>query len=599
MKLWKAIAITPAMLLAVTQFSGPAKAGFPKIPTVEVPKITTDPSEAWSKAMYKVNSLSQEGINALPGLIDDGDNAEKVKDKLDKAKKKYDDAKKYYVTVPDPKSTNEGANNYYLQLEQGVKNGYLALACLHAHAPIAKSFGEGKPVKNDKLDAYDKAAKAFTAGAIGEDGAREAKGWMDTAIHFRELNPQVADKKLKGELDIKRQAESAAEKSAMDALFAHLESWAPIMKEGVKPVPAEALADYDAKLQALVAFRPEAPLYFNDKKWDALAYNAWFLGGDAAKAEIAKLWEGEIIASGTTSSKTFKVTVKAEPGMCYAFVPNWIERGGEQKLDTDWRAKKDGAYAHLFNVENRITDGSFTTTQNVGRGFCATRAVTIDLIGTLEYAGSNKGIEHHIVRWSKDKLPMNIAARLYTWTTDDCDAAHWKDRFMNPLPGTFYYGRGLPFVGKESPDGKEGAGNEVAVPDAWKFESGWAEPSGYGSWRTTCGGEDALNPLGKQLEACFIANDKSFEPKFDAAVKAVERATILSYDGAVARRDAIDQQWAKAQDTRCMPIAKKISAQMNTAYNELVDYFKNTKPVPTLDVKGFKRKQDVAVERSK
>ena len=62
MKLWKAIAITPAMLLAVTQFSGTAEAGFPKIPKVEVPKVTTDPSEAWGQAMWKVNSLSQEGI---------------------------------------------------------------------------------------------------------------------------------------------------------------------------------------------------------------------------------------------------------------------------------------------------------------------------------------------------------------------------------------------------------------------------------------------------------------------------------------------------------------------------------------------------------
>ena len=137
MKLWKAVAFTPALLLAVTQFDGSAEAGFPKIPTpkIEVPKVTTDPSEAWGQAMWKVNSLSQEGLNQLPGQIDEGDDAGKAKGKLDKAKKKYDEAKKYYATVPDPKSVNEGATNYYLQLEQGVKNGYLAVACLQAYKP--------------------------------------------------------------------------------------------------------------------------------------------------------------------------------------------------------------------------------------------------------------------------------------------------------------------------------------------------------------------------------------------------------------------------------------------------------------------------------
>jgi len=51
MKLWKTIAITPALLLGVAQFAGSAEAGFPKIPKVEVPKITTDPSEARGQAM--------------------------------------------------------------------------------------------------------------------------------------------------------------------------------------------------------------------------------------------------------------------------------------------------------------------------------------------------------------------------------------------------------------------------------------------------------------------------------------------------------------------------------------------------------------------
>ncbi len=600
MKLWKAMAFAPTMLIALAPLAQPANAGFPKIPKpkIAVPDVPTDPSQAWSQAMYKVNSLSQEGLNALPGGVSEESDPEKVKDKLDKGKKKYEEAKKYYTTVPDPRSVNEGATNYYLELEARVNNGYLALACLKTYKPIAKSFGEGKPVKDDKLDAFDAASKAYIAKAIGEDGARDAKSWQDTAVKFRELNPQVAEKKLKGELDIKRQAESAAEKAAMDALYKHITSWVPVMKENVKPIDAAALADYDTKLKELVAFRAEAPLFFDDKKWEALNYNAWFLGGDAAKAELAKLWEGEVVASGTTSKKEFKVNLKAEAGMCYALVPQWIERGGESKMEGDWRAKKDGAYAHLFRVEQRLTEGSFTTTRNIGHGLCATKPVTIDFEGELEYAGSNKGIEYHIVRWEKSKFPLIIASRLYTWTTDDCDPNHWKDRFMNPIPGTFYYGSGLPVVGKDNPDGSEGGGSEVTVPEAWKFKEGWMAPGSYSSWRTQCGGEDALNPLGKQLEACFIANDKAFEPKWNAANAAVERATILTHEGAVARRDAIDTQWQKAQETKCMPIAKKITAQMIAAYNELVDYYKTQKPVPQLDVKGFKRKQELAVERS-
>ncbi len=588
MKLWTAIiAIAPALVIASVSTSE-VRAEFPfKKPKIEVPKVTTDPSEAWSKAMWKVNSLAQEGINQLPGLIDESDDAGKVKTRLDKATKKYEEARKYYVTVPDPRSVNEGASNYYLQLEAAVKNGRLALACLSAYKPIAKSFGEGKPVKDDKLDAFDGAARAYQEGAVGEDGAREAKGWMDTAVAFRELNPQVAEKKLKGELAIKRAAEDKAEKDAMDALFAQLKAWKAIIAEGTRPVPAEELAAYDQQLQALVAYRPEAPLYFDDAKWDVLAYNATFLEGDAQQAEIAKLWGGEIVQSGTTSKKDFKLTVKAEAERCYAFLPTFVERGGKATLEADWRAKKDGQWAHMWEIQ-----------KPKARGFCANKPVSVDLFGKLDYAGTkNAGIAWHIVSWDKSALPMAVASRLYTWTTDTCEPNHWKDKFMNPVPGTFYYGRGVPVVGGKNPDGTDGGGSDVAVPDAWKFEDGWMAPGSYSSWRTHCGGEDALNPLGKQLEACFIANDKAFQPKYDAAVAAVERATLLTYDAAVKRRDAIDAQWAKAQETRCMPIARKITAQMAAAYDELVDWFKATKPVPALDVKGFKRKQELAIER--
>lgn len=557
-----------------------------KTPKVEVPKIT-DPAEAWSKAMWKVNSLAQEGINELPGLIDEGDDPGKIKGKLDKAKKKYDEAKKYYVTVPDPKSVNEGANNYYLSLEQDVMNGYLAVACLNAYKPIEKSFGEGKPVKDDKLDAFDKAAAAYVAGAVGEDGAKEAQRWTDKAVEFRKLNPEVAEKKKKGELAIKRAEEQAAETAAFDKLDAFLKAWPAVVKTDTAPVPTEELAAYDEQLKALVAFRPDAPLYYDDAKWDFLAYNAWFQTGDAQKAELTKLWQGEIVQSGTTSAKAFKVTVKAEPMNCYAILPHFIERGTTAKLEMNWFAKKDATWMHPWEIQ-----------EPTARGFCATKAVAAELTGTLEYAGSNKGIEYHVMRWEMAKLPMTVASRLYTWSLDECDAAHWKDHFMNPVPGTFYYGTGEPVVGGKNPDGTDGGGNSVTVPDAWKFEQGWMTPGSYSGWRTSCGGDDVINPLGKQLEACFIANDKAFGPKYDAAQAAVDRATILTYDGAVARRDAIDKQWGNAQETRCMPIAKKIQAQMVAAYNELVDWYKNTKPVPALDVKGFKRQQEIAVERS-
>jgi len=593
------------MVLGSAALGVAAPAGAWPVPKVkvDVPKVV-DPSEAWSKAMWKVNALSQEGINELPGLIDSKDDAKKTKARLDKANAKYKEAKGFYTTVPDPKSVNEGADGYYLTLEAGVKNGYLALACLEAHQPIERSFGEGKPVKDELLARYEAAAAAYQAGAIGEDGAREAAGWVKDAAEFKAMNPKVAEMKAAGELKVKRAAEAKAEGLAMDALFKYLDEFEKAADADMGPIAeADLVEGMDLQIKALEAFRPDVRPYFTWRAWRYHLYNAWYAGGaDAVARHLGATVEakGQLAGSG----KDLVVAAKGVAGRCYATVTHWAERGGEPKSDIDMIATKNVSFAHEFDV--------WATERGRGVvGICTNKDAPIELRAKLEYAGTTQRLDYAIVSWPKAELPEMFMGSVRTFPDDQADPDRWLDLFMNPIPMTFFYtASGMPVIASEVgargcerafflDGGEHGAGKlQGKAPDTLKFEAKWQTPSGHRAWRSTCDEGPMAGPGCQKLVKCFVGVDKAWEPKWSRANEALEKANILNVDRLRVARDKIDEQWVAAHESQCIkPIASKIDAQMQEVYTRLVDWFNQTKPAALIDAPARIRALELTVER--
>lgn len=593
------------VLGSVIGAAAPAMA-FPPVPKikVDVPKVV-DPSEAWSKAMWKVNALSQEGINALPGLIDSGDDPKKVKGKLDKAGAKYKEAKGHYTTVPDPKSVNEGATNYYLTLEASVKNGALALACLEAHKPIEKSFGEGKPVNDDLITRYEQAAAAYQAGAIGEDGAREAAGWVDQAAKFKAMNPKVAEMKASGELEIKRAAEAKAEGDAMSALDKYLDGFEKAADADMGPIPeADLVTGFDAQLQIVLGFRPDVGPYYAWRTWRYHMYNAWHSGGvDAVAKHLGATVEskGQLAGSG----KDLKVQAKGVAGRCYAAVTHWAERGGEPKAELDVIATKNVSFAHQFNVWANERGRSVI-------GVCTNKDAPIELRARLEYAGTTQRLDYGIVSWPKAELPEMFMGHIRTYPDDQADPDRWYDLFTDPIPMTFFYtASGKPVIGSEvgavrservfflDGDEQHSAGKlQAKAPETLTFEAKWQTPYDHKAWRTRCDEGPMAGPDCQKLVKCLVNVDKQWEPKWSRASEALDKANILNEDRLRVARDKVDEGWVAAHQSQCIkPIASKMDARMQAVYTRLVDWFNQTRPSAAIDVPGKLRAMEITVER--
>jgi hypothetical protein len=383
-------------------------------------------------------------------------------------------------------------------------------------------------------------------------------------------------------------ADREAETRLQESLDVTLRGWARTLQETAKPVTAEELAKYDADVKALGALRPDAPLYFNDRRWDVEVHNAWFLG-DASANELARLHGAQVEVSGTAQKK-FKQSIEAQAGKCYALLIRWSEPGTTGDIGGTWSTAKNQGHLHGFSL--REGDGRAPS-------FCAYQAMTATFDGTL--AGNGKAT-YHVIRWAKAEVTMPVALRIHGADYDRCDPVAVRDRLLDPMPGLVYYNDGRPMSLAQS----TGTGGsdlnfefQTKAPQTWKFAAEWSAPK---DWAQTCSGVSGpTGTLSQQLFACVAGVDRQFASKHEAAVKAYEAANILAKDAAGQRADAILTQWDAAKDKRCYePIGSKIQTEMTGVMGEVAEHYRSKRP-EQLDVRGlFVRMQQASeVQRAR
>ncbi len=489
-------------------------------------------------------------------------------------------------------------------LSNAIGLAKLQHACSSARWVILQKNEVGELASEADLDAFDGRVQELVA-KVG-DGDEVGQWWQDEVVRLVREQPKVAERAeaIKAEAARKAEEEAARQaareakearkalekriKAVRDTAMSTMRELDALMKANEAPIPEARIAEFRQNYAAVAQIHaPDKGLY-ETRLHLYLLYNAWF-DADAPTA-VARVMGGELVAGGQTKGKAMKLRFKAKAGWCYTMPVKWATAtGGEDIDDFAWSAKGGNTPLQRYSLSQERVPWPWT------RGTCVTKATTITASATLEFAGTRNGLGYAVVGWPKADFPLHQALYMTTWRGDACNAPYWPKLWTDPIPGSIvYHGKEPYLITSTSRAGQlwltlmNAAGRDRTR--ARKTEVSSTPPAGV-AFRTqfsapSCPG--IAYAEGKQsikLAKCKDSVGAKYEKLYDAAERAQETArTLGAYRAATARLDRLEDQEVSEYQRRCVPIEKKIEAQLQKTFDAIVDAYMDAPYSSHLDV---------------
>ena len=480
----------------------------------------------------------------------------------------------------------------------------LQQACSAARWVVLQKNEAGELASEADLDTLDARVQELVA-EVG-DTDEVGQWWQNEVVRLVREQPRVAERAEQLRAEAARRAEEEAARQAAreakearkalekrikavrDAALGIMAELDALMKANEAPIPEARLAEFRQSYAAVAQIHaPDMGLY-ETRLHLYLLYNAWF---DAdAPAAVARVMGGELVAGGRTQGKAMQVRFKAKAGWCYTMAVRWATAtGGEDINDFAWSAKGGNTPLQRYSLRQERVPWPGT------RGTCVTENTTVTASAALEFAGTRNGLGYAIVGWPKTTFPLHQALYTTTWKGDVCNAEHWARLWTDPIPGSIvYYAKEPHLITSTSRAGQlwltlmDASGRDntrarkpevsSAPPPAVAFRTQFRAPGcpgiGYAE------GKDSI-----KLATCRASVDAKYQKLYDSAERAQETArTLGAYRAATARLDRLGDQEVTERQRRCVPIERKIEAELQTTFDAIVDRYMEAPYQDHLDV---------------
>jgi hypothetical protein len=471
------------------------------------------------------------------------------------------------------------------QLEAGIAQGKLMLACSQARGVIRKTHETGAEAPADQLKALDDVVAAF-AGAARPEFKDSLRWWQEEAKRVRENNASYAQS---AKAEAQRRAHAKLSKmlreveGAADKMVKELREK---MTKGEEAIPEDKLSAFASEIEKIKAAHAPAALYYQRELTDYRYYNAWFKPDAEAAKALAEVLGAEVVTTGESKAKRVDAAFAAKADSCYLVATRWKTYTDQEKMDNSDFASKGGLGA--------LQEWGFWRGGRWGRmmGVCATADRAVTWGADLTFAGTQNGVRFVVLSWARDKFPIYLGSYLSLWVRDMCDTEAWKNLWLKPVPGTLVWGEKEPYLL---------AGND-GVDSVWV--TGWnltgGQPrmqknglSGQAPAKRTvatqfnfpkCSTDRATDPEAVKLAQCHAAIDKKYGPQFDKWNETKEYAkTVAEYQTAKQKLDQLSAADEKERAQKCDPIEEKIRKRWEATFNGLVDEFNGKGPADRLD----------------
>lgn len=587
-----------ASAFGVTSVSGEAHAWpMPKV-SVDLPKVPSGVEENDRKQLSEVNRMAQEGARIVPANFEK--NCEKRAADMAKAKAIYDDGKARLSTVVNRK-LDEGAIRRWDEFALAFTQAEPQLDICVKYEPVSNLHGQRIPVVDADLDALDGAIAAF-GKVVHKDNKRIFENWQKLAKDARQTNKKLLETEAAraaseaASLDLKKRND------VLDRADAALAAMKATTKDDKAVIDPAVWADFEAALKDADQYSKKIRTSYEFSAWTYKIYDAWFAAD--APTSVASAFFGKVAGSGQITTKSGKVSFKAQKGKCYAYVGRFGARTGNEKVkDIDRVWGKDFAETIAFThwVPSEVPWERFD-------GACPTKDTTLTWDVTLDTPGSKVDFRWVAIEWPRDAFPVQIAARAHAFGATNCSAAQTISAWQNHIPGLLVWtDNGVPMLIRESDQGslrgdvhneKETAVRISRATLAWPEKRSLPEPKYF---QQCASYEDSIDPIVDKFVKCHRNIDKQFGPKYQAANKRKDTAlTLGAHNAAVRELENLGVAEGKARESQCGPQEKKIEAAMTDAITKLNDWFLAGQTEPNQpDVPAYLREVDEGSARFK
>lgn len=298
---------------------------------------------------------------------------------------------------------------------------------------------------------------------------------------------------------------------------------------------------------------------------------------------LAELMAGTIESKGV-SGKQLKVSLKLKRDRCYQIALKWKAPSGTEELrDYAWTASKPQAIQRYFTrFTHSYLPWSF--------GMCATADTSATFTAEFRASGSKPRLQYAVVSWPRDEVPGDALLYASVVPPDKCSSTAWKNLWLDPIPGTVVYRKTEPYlltgvshgttqVTMHNTTGKEGGGHHTQMTDA---PEGAANVRAQFSMPRCSGSKYAASAVSKKAAKCHEAIDAKYDKQFAAAERARDGArTVGALRAAEAKLDRLRSGEGNARRSQCGAVDKKLEADVEKTFNEIVDHFNDNSPEGT------------------